>query len=136
MDAFTILQIGVGIIFLYLVFDSLKPVKNLQQLTEANLNEQIKKSKNVVLIDVRNPYEYQTNHIKGAVNIPLSKIKRKKELVPTDKKIILYCQTGIRSKQAAKVLRRRHKDLPIAHLQGGLYSLKNDSHSKGRNGLK
>src|SRR5690606_39437033 len=61
---------------------------------------------------------------KGAINLPLSKIKRNKVEIPTDKDIILYCQTGIRSKQAAKVLRRRHKDMPIAHLKGGLFSLK------------
>lgn len=124
MDTITMLQIGLGIIFIILVYDTFRPVKDLKQLSEADFKEKMKKSKDIAIIDVRNPYEYQTNHIKGAINLPLNKIKRKKVEIPTDKDIILYCQTGIRSKQAAKVLRRRHKDLPLAHIKGGLYGLK------------
>jgi len=124
MDTITMLQIGLGIIFIILIYDTFKPVKDLKQLSEADFKEVLKKQKDIAIIDVRNPYEYQTNHIKGAINFPLSKIKRKKVEIPTDKDIILYCQTGIRSKQAAKVLRRRHKNLPLAHIKGGLYSLK------------
>ncbi|MEH7223988.1 rhodanese-like domain-containing protein [Bacillus sp. JJ1566] len=124
MDTITILQIGLGIIFIFLVYDTFKPVKNLEQLSEVDFKEKMKKPKQIALIDVRNPYEYQTNHIKGAINLPLAKIRRNKVDIPTDKDIILYCQTGIRSKQAAKVLRRRHKNLPLSHLKGGLYSLK------------
>ncbi|MEH7238760.1 rhodanese-like domain-containing protein [Bacillus sp. JJ1562] len=124
MDTITILQIGLGIIFIILVCDSFRPVKNLEQLSEADFNERMKKPKEIALIDVRNPYEYQANHINGAINLPLSKIKRNKVEIPTDKDIILYCQTGIRSKQAAKAIRRRHKNLPLSHLKGGLYSLK------------
>ncbi|WP_099355749.1 rhodanese-like domain-containing protein [Fredinandcohnia onubensis] len=124
MDTITMIQIGLGIIFIILVYDTFRPVKDLKHLSEADFKEKMKKSKDIAIIDVRNPYEYQTNHIKGAINLPLNKIKRKKVEIPTDKDIILYCQTGIRSKQAAKVLRRRHKDLPLAHIKGGLYSLK------------
>lgn len=124
MDTITMFQIGLGIIFIILIYDTFKPVKDLKQLSEADFKEVLKKQKDIAIIDVRNPYEYQTNHIKGAINYPLSKIKRKKVEIPTDKDIILYCQTGIRSKQAAKVLRRRHKNLPLAHIKGGLYSLK------------
>jgi len=124
MDTITMLQIGLGIIFIILIYDTFKPVKDLKQLSEADFKEVLKKQKDIAIIDVRNPYEYQTNHIKGAINFPLSKIKRNKVEIPTDKDIILYCQTGIRSKQAAKVLRRRHKNLPLAHIKGGLYSLK------------
>ncbi|WP_453992228.1 rhodanese-like domain-containing protein [Bacillus nitroreducens] len=124
MEIINWIQIGLGVTFIYLIIQSFGPVKNLTHLTEADFNEKMKKTKNVTLIDVRNPYEYSADHIKGAINLPLSKIKRNKVEIPTDKDIILYCQTGIRSKQAAKVLRRRHKDMPIAHLKGGLFSLK------------
>ncbi|MCC3358082.1 rhodanese-like domain-containing protein [Bacillus sp. REN16] len=124
MDTMTLVQIGLGIIFVIIIYDSFRPVKNLEQLSEADFKEKMKKPKEIALIDVRNPFEYQTNHIKGAINLPLSKIKRRKVEIPTDKEIILYCQTGIRSKQAAKALRRRHKVLKLSHLKGGLYSLK------------
>ncbi|MEH7381164.1 rhodanese-like domain-containing protein [Bacillus sp. JJ1533] len=127
MDTITILQIGLGIIFIILIYDSFRPVKNLKQLSAEDFKEKMKRPKEIALIDVRSPYEYQTNHIKGAINLPLSKIKRNKIEIPTDKDIILYCQTGIRSKQAAKALRRGHKNLPLSHLKGGLYSLKTEA---------
>jgi rhodanese-related sulfurtransferase len=124
MDIITILQIGLGILLVIMVIDSFRPVKNLEHLSEQEFKERMKKPENVVLVDVRNPYEFQTKHIKGAINLPLSQIRRKKVDIPTDKDVILYCQTGVRSKQAAKVLRRRNKEMPIAHLQGGLFSIK------------
>jgi rhodanese-related sulfurtransferase len=49
----------------------------------------------VVVVDVRSRFEYQTLHIKGAVHIPLSKVKLPpavKELrQQTDKPIVFYC---------------------------------------------
>lgn len=130
METITWLQIGLGIIFVILIYDSLRPVKNLEQLSETDFKEKMKNPRDIALVDVRNPYEYQTSHIKGAINLPLSKIKRNKAEIPADRDIILYCQTGIRSKQAAKALRRRNKNLPLAHLKGGLYSLKTQATPK------
>lgn len=127
MDAITAVQIGLVILFIILTYDRFKPVKNFEQLSETEIKERLKKSKGAILIDVRNQYEYETNHINGAINLPLPQIRRKKVTVPTDKEIILYCQTGIRSKQAARILRKRHKNLQLAHLSGGLYSWKSET---------
>lgn len=45
---------------------------------------------NVMLVDLRNPENFAQEHLKGAINIPLGELeKRKKELSPI-KKIILY----------------------------------------------
>lgn len=123
----TWLQIGLGIVFIFLIINSFGPVKDLAHLSEVDFKEKMKKPQNVTLIDVRNPYEFRADHIEGAINIPLNKIKRNKAEIPTNKDIVLYCQTGIRSKQAAKAIRRRHKDLPLAHLKGGLFSLNTTS---------
>jgi rhodanese-related sulfurtransferase len=60
----------------------------------------------VVVIDARNPEEYQEVHIKGAINIPASKFREFKHLLPNDKsvKLIFYCN-GVKcgkSKRAAQ----------------------------------
>ena len=60
----------------------------------------------VVVIDARNPEEYQEVHIKGAINIPVSKFKEFNHLLPNDKsvKLIFYCN-GVKcgkSKRAAQ----------------------------------
>lgn len=74
------------------------------------------------IIDVRTKKEYQEGHLNGAINIPLSDIKGKIKDMNIDKKILLYCQSGIRSKKALKIL----KDLgynDIYHLKGGLENI-------------
>ena len=60
------------------------------------------------IIDVRSKNEYRENHLTGSVNIPLSDIKQKIEkIVPNkDRKILLYCQSGLRSKKAIRILEK------------------------------
>ncbi len=120
-------------ILIYLIYDRFKPVKGLAHLTEEEIREKLKKPQSVVLIDVRQPYEYKADHIPGAINIPLSQLKKKKTVIP-DKEIILYCQTGIRSKFAANALRKK-KVQTLGHLKGGLYEWNgNTTGSNGKNG--
>ena len=54
------------------------------------------------LIDVRTEEEYDESHIEGATNIPLQIIDSIN--YPLDNVIVLYCATGIRSAEAAKIL--------------------------------
>ena len=58
-----------------------------------------------LVIDARNPEEYDEVHIKNAVNIPVAKLEKDPSLLPADKKqaIVFYCN-GIKcgkSKKAA-----------------------------------
>ena len=60
-----------------------------------------------VIIDVREPFEFATGHVKGALNIPPAKLMagaKKLQDVPKDTEIILYCRTGSRSAVAANIL--------------------------------
>lgn len=77
------------------------------------------RSSPLVLIDVREPGEFQRGHLPGAKNLPLSQLKSKVQSLPSDGSLHLYCQTGMRSKQAARMLAREgYKD--IVHLRGGI----------------
>ena len=61
-----------------------------------------------VIIDVREPFEFKTGHVKGAINIPPAKIMAgAKELndIPKDSEIILYCHSGSRSNVSMNILR-------------------------------
>lgn len=60
----------------------------------------------LIVVDARNPEEYQEVHIKGAINIPEKQFAEQVDLLPTDKSapIIFYCN-GVKcgkSKKAAK----------------------------------
>ena len=68
---------------------------------------------------VREAHEFQGGHIKGAVNIPLSRLPKRTGEIPQDKELLLYCQSGMRSKRAAGVL-RKHGFKKAAHLRGGI----------------
>ncbi|MBD8069682.1 rhodanese-like domain-containing protein [Bacillus sp. PS06] len=117
----TVINIILVSVLLYIIYDRFKPVKGLNQLSEQEIREKLKKPKDVVLIDVRQPYEYKSKHLPGAINIPVSKLKKKNEQIPEDKEVILYCQTGIRSKNAARLIKKNHKLSSLSHLKGGLY---------------
>lgn len=56
------------------------------------------------LLDVREDYEFEAGHIKGAVNIPLHNLVAKLDLLPKDKNIYVYCRSGHRSLDAVGFL--------------------------------
>lgn len=61
-----------------------------------------------IFVDVREPYEYATGHVEGALNIPPSELMSgSKQLVdvPKDTEIVLYCLSGARSNASANILR-------------------------------
>ncbi len=73
-----------------------------------------------ILIDVRSAEEYSEFYIKDSINVPLDNIQELPDLIE-DKEtvIILYCETGERSKEAAKELvKLGYKNL--YSLDGGL----------------
>jgi molybdopterin/thiamine biosynthesis adenylyltransferase/rhodanese-related sulfurtransferase len=57
----------------------------------------------VELIDVREYYEFEADNF-GGTNIPLSDIPEHLSSFAGDKTVVFYCQSGIRSQKAAKIL--------------------------------
>jgi phage shock protein E len=65
--------------------------------------------KNPIIIDVREPEEFAAGHVKGALNLPLSKLSddsTQLKDIPKSAKVVLYCNTGRRSGLAMDVLNR------------------------------
>lgn len=58
---------------------------------------------NITLLDVRTPSEYRSGHIAKATNVPLNNIQSYKN--NKEKEIYVICQSGMRSKSAAKKLK-------------------------------
>jgi len=71
-----------------------------------------------VLIDVREPDEYALDRIDGASLIPLGDLAGRLALLPTDRPIVVYCETGLRSQRATALLRARGYD--ARNLSGGI----------------
>ncbi len=58
-----------------------------------------------VLIDVREPGDYEEGHIEGAINIAIRELAQSLELIPTDRPVIVYCASGWRAGMAYSTLR-------------------------------
>lgn len=58
-----------------------------------------------IIVDVRTPGEFQSGHIKGALNIPVDQIRnRSAELKKKQKPVITCCRSGSRSGMAKSIL--------------------------------
>ena len=90
-------------------------------VTPKELRELLDSGKPVALIDVREPVEWEINHIDGASLIPKSVIEAGEGLatVPQDKTPVLYCKTGVRSAEMLAVLKKAGFSDAL-HLQGGI----------------
>lgn len=69
----------------------------------------------ITLIDVRTSSEYQMGHIAKAKNVPLDQIHMYNKKVQT---IYVICQSGMRSAQAARILKKNGYD--VINVQGGM----------------
>jgi rhodanese-related sulfurtransferase len=65
------------------------------------------KQASAVLIDVREPGEFNGGHAKGAKNIPLSQLGKRVAEVPRNREVLLICQSGNRSMTAAHFLQKQ-----------------------------
>ena len=70
------------------------------------------------LIDVRDPEEYEEGHIEKSILIPLHTLAERIKGIKKDKVLITYCRTGVRSKNAAEMLKEMGY-IKVSHLEGG-----------------
>jgi rhodanese-related sulfurtransferase len=61
------------------------------------------KDEGVVVIDVREPHEYQAGHVPAATLIPVNSVFARRDELPKDKKILFVCKMGSRSALAAEM---------------------------------
>ncbi len=71
------------------------------------LKQWIDRGENIFLVDVREPAEFEIVSIPGAVLIPKGEFLNGSALaqLPQDKRIVLYCKTGIRSAEALAIVK-------------------------------
>ena len=72
-----------------------------------------------VLLDVRQPAEYEAGRIPGAKHIPLPELTERIAELDNDKSIIVYCAIGGRSRMAAQLL--KGQGFPdVSYIKGGM----------------
>ena len=101
---------------------------------EADDIENLLKNKEF-LLDVREEYEYQDGHIKGAINLPLREILEKKDTLPKDKDIYVYCRSGHRSADAVNFLKSLGFE-KVHNVDGGFIDISFNEYHKDKGNLE
>jgi rhodanese-related sulfurtransferase len=73
----------------------------------------------MMVIDARDPEQFAKGHIPGAVNMDWRQVLAKRDTIPKDKSVLIYCNTGTLSAQAGFALRVAGWE-NVRILQGGM----------------
>ena len=94
-------------------------VASLPATIDVQTVDSVKDRDDVVLIDVREQWEYDEGHIPGITLIPMNEVPARLSEIPTDKTVILTCRSGNRSGQVAEFLRGEGYD-NVHNMEGGI----------------
>lgn len=72
----------------------------------------------VVVVDVREPVEWEHGRIDGAVHVPLGQLPGRTDELPADRQLLVVCKVGGRSAQATAFL--QEKGFDAVNLSGGM----------------
>ncbi len=67
------------------------PSETVPRITTAELQQKLESKADILIVDNRHKEEYDVDHIKGAVSVPLSVIVAGEWTLPLDKELIFYC---------------------------------------------
>ncbi|MCZ4554576.1 MULTISPECIES: adenylyltransferase/sulfurtransferase MoeZ [Rhodococcus] len=95
-------------------------------ITAPELAAMLAAGKEIEIVDVREPVEWDIVHLPGATLIPKDRILSGEALaeLPQDRPIVLHCKTGIRSAEALAALKKAGF-ADATHLQGGVIAWAN-----------
>jgi hydroxyacylglutathione hydrolase len=88
------------------------------RLVEVAIEELPRRSGRETVVDVREPLEWSTGHVPGALLIPLGTLRDQLTSIPRNGRVIVICEAGVRSCTAASIL--RSEGFPdVAHVPAG-----------------
>ena len=76
------------------------------------------RSAETIVLDVREPDEYERGHVPGAINLPQADLASRLDEIPRDCPLVLACRSGARSLRAAQFLRQVGFE-QVTNVQGG-----------------
>ncbi len=83
------------------------PVESVPQITVYDLAEWLEERRDVVVVDVREPFEWREGHIEGAVHLPMLEAVRRLAELPRDRPKAVLCAGGLRSSTVISALKRQ-----------------------------
>ena len=74
-----------------------------------------------MLLDVREPHEFEFCHLEGSKLVPLGQLADRLDELSKERDIVVYCHTGVRSTKAVEFL-RMNGFKSVRNLKGGIRS--------------
>lgn len=68
------------------------------------LEQELDDGSEPVIVDIRNPPEFERNHIPGSINVPLSRLPREVDRVADADHVVTVCPHGKASVRAARLV--------------------------------
>jgi rhodanese-related sulfurtransferase len=102
------------------------PFGKVPEVTVKELKRELARTgKKPAILDVRTPAEYARGHIKGALNIPMSMLRRKTNVLQftADEPLVAMCHSARRSIVGVRLLQMRGYQ-NVRHLKGGIIAWK------------
>lgn len=90
-----------------------------ESLTPMQVQDKIQAGEDFVMLDVRNPHEYQKIHLPGSILIPLASLRGRMRELPKEKLIVTFCNVSLRGYEAALILKKAGFQ-NVAVMDGGL----------------
>jgi len=82
-----------------------EPVYDGADVTADEVQDELDAGKELVLLDVRDPHEYEITHIDGAKFIPLGELPARLDELDDHADVVTYCHHGARSLKALEILK-------------------------------
>jgi sulfur-carrier protein adenylyltransferase/sulfurtransferase len=93
----------------------------IRELNPVEVKEALEEDSNIVLLDTREPHEYEESHLEGGILIPPALVEQEIASKVPDRsaRIITYCASGNRSARATKQLQELGYE-DVANMSGGI----------------
>ncbi len=118
-----LLAIGIPLVLIALLSVPLLKGAGYRNVTPEWLRNRLEHGDKLVVIDVREPSEYARGHVQDAVLIPLGSLEQRAGSLDPQREYVLYCFSGDRSEEGAKLLVGKGFQ-HISHMTGGLLGWK------------
>lgn len=96
------------------------PVAEVPQISVHDLATMKEERPELVVVDVREPFEWDEGHIDGAQHVPLGEIVRRRAELPPGRPIAVVCAGGLRSSLAISALAREGVPATWFNVAGGM----------------
>lgn len=104
--------------------------QKMKTISVQELKNILDNQEDILVIDVREDYEYEICHLTQAVLMPMNTIPDNLDLIPTDKKTVVYCHHGMRSANVINYLEKKINHIQLYNLIGGIDAWANEIDSQ------